>query len=315
MDSNNLNYTQLKRRFQEISEQLTAIEPDNPLMNHINKYPLPSQEEIIAILEDILDVIFPGYYTNKEINEFNIKSFVDMRLNRIYEKLSIEIKKTLLLEHYSQKLCDFCSSCEDEAQTITLKLLEQLDNVRQLVAKDVKAAFDGDPAAKNYSEVILSYPSIFAVTIHRIANVLYKLGVSYIPRIMSEYSHRQTGIDIHPGATIGEYFFIDHGTGVVIGETCEIGNNVKLYQGVTLGALSFPRDEDGNIIKGKKRHPKIEDNVTIYAGATILGGDTVIGECSVVGGNTWIVSSLPRCSRVSVDFSQLNSVSKKGSCC
>lgn len=305
------DYNEIKRRFQKISDQLTTIDPDNPLTDHINKYPLPSKKIIISILSDILDIIFPGYYTNKEINDLNIKNFIENKIDAIYEKLSAQIKKTFMLEQFNTDFCEICSSSEDKSVEITLNLMEQLGDIQRLVAKDVKAAFDGDPAAKNYSEVILSYPSVFAITVHRIAHILYQAGVSYIPRIMSEYSHQKTGIDIHPGATIGEYFFIDHGTGVVIGETCEIGDNVKLYQGVTLGALSFPKDDKGSIIKGKKRHPKIEDNVTIYAGATILGGNTVIGSNSVIGGNTWIVSSLPPNSRVSVDFSQWNSVSSK----
>jgi len=158
---------------------------------------------------------------------------------------------------------------------------------------DAEAAYKGDPAARNIDEVILAYPGFYAIFVHRVAHEFRKLGLDLMARIMSEYAHSKTGIDIHPGATIGESFFIDHGTGVVIGETTEIGKNAKIYQGVTLGALSFPKDHDGNIIKGQKRHPTIEDNVTIYAGATILGGNTVIGEGAVIGGNVWITESVP----------------------
>lgn len=176
---------------------------------------------------------------------------------------------------------------------------------------DVKSAYDGDPAAKSFNEIVFSYPGIFAITVHRIAHLLYEKNVPLIPRMMSEYSHSLTGIDIHPGAKIGDNFFIDHGTGVVIGETCIIGNNVKIYQGVTLGALSFPKDEKGKLLKGLQRHPKIEDNVTIYSGATILGGKTVIGKNSIIGGNVWIVSSIPRNSKVTLSDAENKIVIKE----
>lgn len=312
-----MDYKSIRKEMDIVLERLVDTKPGNPLTDHINKYPLPSSEMIISILWDILDIIFPGYYTTKEINDLNLKNFINSKINSIYEKLTVEIRKTIILgQQFENKCCEQCSDLcmnknEDKAVQLTMMLINKLENIREMVAKDVLAAFAGDPAAGDYSEVILSYPSIFAVTVHRVAHILYQAGVRYIPRMMSEYSHMRTGIDIHPGATIGENFFIDHGTGVVIGETCEIGNNVKLYQGVTLGALSFPRDNQGAIIKGKKRHPKIEDNVTIYAGATILGGDTVIGAGSTIGGNCWIISSLPPNSRVSVDFSQWNSVSSR----
>ena len=189
--------------------------------------------------------------------------------------------------------------CPDrDAKEIVDEFLAALPEVRRLVDTDVQAAYDGDPAATSRMEVVMAYPGLYAVTIHRLAHVLYKLKVPIIPRVMSELAHSKTGIDIHPGATIGERFFIDHGTGVVIGETTIIGRNVRLYQGVTLGGLSFDKDANGALVKGLKRHPNIEDNVVIYANATILGGDTTIGHDSEIGGNVWIKESVPPYSRV-----------------
>ena len=174
-----------------------------------------------------------------------------------------------------------------------MRLLERLPAMRELLAGDVRAHYDGDPAARSFDEVVFCYPGLYAITVYRAAHELWQMDIPLLPRIMTEHAHGRTGIDIHPGAQIGKNFFIDHGTGVVIGETTEIGNNVRIYQGVTLGALSFPTDEHGNIMRGHKRHPTIEDNVTIYSGATILGGETTIGENSVIGGNVWITSSVP----------------------
>ena len=185
-----------------------------------------------------------------------------------------------------------------DAKEIVDEFVAALPDVRRLVDTDVQAAYDGDPAATSRMEVVMAYPGLYAVTIHRLAHVLYKLKVPIIPRVMSELAHSKTGIDIHPGATIGERFFIDHGTGVVIGETTIIGRNVRLYQGVTLGGLSFDKDANGALVKGLKRHPNIEDNVVIYANATILGGDTTIGHDSEIGGNVWIKESVPPYSRV-----------------
>ncbi|MBR0197504.1 MAG: serine acetyltransferase [Kiritimatiellae bacterium] len=187
---------------------------------------------------------------------------------------------------------------DEDPKAIVAKFIARLGEVRRLVETDVSAAYDGDPAATSRMEIVMAYPGVYAVTIHRLAHELYKLGVPVIPRVMSELAHSKTGIDIHPGATIGERFFIDHGTGVVIGETTIIGNNVRLYQGVTLGGLSFTKDSSGALVKGLKRHPNIEDNVVIYANATILGGETTIGHDSEIGGNVWIKDSVPPCSRV-----------------
>ena len=188
---------------------------------------------------------------------------------------------------------------EDETDAIILRFLEQIPEIKACLETDIQAAYDGDPAAMSCDEIMLAYPAFEAISIYRMAHRLYKMGIPMLPRMMTEYAHQLTGIDIHPGATIGNYFFIDHGTGVVIGETTVIGRNVKLYQGVTLGALSFPKDEStGMLMKGHKRHPNVEDNVVIYAGATILGGDTTIGHDSEIGGNVWLMDSIPPFSRV-----------------
>ncbi|MBE6382468.1 MAG: serine acetyltransferase [Lentisphaerae bacterium] len=203
------------------------------------------------------------------------------------EDISVDLKREISL------LCP-----DRDADTIVEAFRERLPEVRRLVETDITAAYEGDPAASSRLEVVMAYPGLYAVTIHRIAHELYLLKVPIIPRIMSEFAHSKTGIDIHPGATIGERFFIDHGTGVVIGETCVIGRNVRLYQGVTLGGLSFDKDASGVLVKGLKRHPNIEDNVVIYANATILGGDTTIGHDSEIGGNVWIKDSVPPFSRV-----------------
>ncbi len=268
-------------------------------VNHINKYPIPSKDTVVKILHELFDIIYPGYFSEREITNANIKHYYGNRISVVFEKLALEIAKSIRHDHnLRENRCDICDECLTNGVEGALSLIEKLPDIRLMLMKDVSSAFDGDPAAKSFHEIIFSYPGLFSITIHRIAHELYKSDIPLIPRIMSEYSHSKTGIDIHPGATIDENFFIDHGTGVVIGETCKIGKNVKLYQGVTLGALSFPKDDRGKLIKGLQRHPIIEDNVTIYANATILGGETVIGSGSVIGGNVWVVESVPPNSRV-----------------
>jgi serine O-acetyltransferase len=254
-----------------------------PKLEHLAPTPLPDKSSVIQILNDLLEVIYPGYYGPK----FDIDALMDS----IYLRLTEEI-------HHSEHSQD---AAEDQA----LRLLQKLPDLRKRLSHDVQAAHDGDPAAKSIDEVIFSYPAIFAITIFRIAHELNLQGVPLLPRIMTEHAHSVTGIDIHPGATIGSGFFIDHGTGVVIGETTTIGNNVKLYQGVTLGALSFAMDEEGRMVRGKKRHPTIEDDVVIYAGATILGGNTTIGQGSVIGGNVWLTRSVPPHTRVMISEPEL----------
>jgi serine O-acetyltransferase len=253
---------------------------------------LPSKDVVLEVLKDLLIAIFPGYSGNLEIDKYNIKYSLGNLLISIYSRLVNEADKSLKYVCRKIKKCPE-DVCLRRAQIVVKELLENIPKIRSLLKGDIEAAFYGDPAAKSTNEVILSYPCVFAIATYRIAHELYVKGVPMVPRIMSEYAHSKTGIDIHPGAKIGFNFFIDHGTGVVIGETTEIGNNVKIYQGVTLGALSFPKNVKGKIIRGKKRHPSVGNNVIIYSGATILGGKTVIGDNSIIGGNAWITASIP----------------------
>ena len=248
------------------------------------------------LLNDLLALVFPGYFSRGPVYRSSVSFFVNSAVNSIYVRLMEEIEKALNYE------CDIrgCEVCRELSDQVGLQLLEKIPEIRRLLRMDVQAAYDGDPAAKSNDEIMLSYPCIGAIATYRIAHELYEMKIPLIPRMMTEWAHSRTGIDIHPGAKIGERFFIDHGTGVVIGETTEIGNDVKIYQGVTLGALSFPKGPDGKVVKGGKRHPTIEDNVTIYAEATILGGQTVVGRGSVIGGNVWLTHSVPAGTRVNV---------------
>ena len=251
------------------------------------------QETIYKILLNFRSALFPCLCDKitKDETRLNITIGNNLRVSALNLKDLIE--KVLINDSNLPE-----EEITSRAEEIVMNLINKFPDLRKILQTDIQAAYNGDPATTSTEEILLSYPSIQTITIHRIAHELYKEGVPIIPRIMSEYAHQLTGIDIHPGASIGEYFFIDHGTGVVIGETCTIGKNVKIYQGVTLGAKSFPLDEHGNPIKGIKRHPNIEDNVVIYAGATILGGDTTIGRNSVIGGNIWLTQSVPENSRV-----------------
>jgi serine O-acetyltransferase len=262
---------------------------------------------MVQIIEILQEVIFPGYFGKKGLDSHSIKYHVGDSLETAYELLVVEIYRGIRHScQLSQSVCEsVCLHCEEIAEAQTIQFLEKIPDLRHALATDVRAAFEGDPASRGYDEVIFSYPCVFAIMVFRLAHELHLQGVPLLPRMMTEFAHSKTGIDIHPGATIGKYFFIDHGTGVVIGETTEIGENVKLYQGVTLGALSFPRDETGRVIRGKKRHPTIEDEVVIYAGATVLGGNTVIGKGSVVGGNVWLTHSVPPRSKVLISDPQL----------
>lgn len=254
------------------------------------------KERVYKIIETLKTALFPGVYDFHPIDQYRINILIGNCLREVAIDLSFLIEKVMEYQCHNRE----CKDCnfKELANTITIELLDNLPEIRKLLQTDIEAAYTGDPAAKFNEEIILSYPSIEALSVYRVAHFLYMKGVPVIPRIMTEYTHQRTGIDIHPGAKIGKYFFIDHGTGVVIGETVTIGDNVKLYQGVTLGAKSFPLDEHGHPIKDLKRHPDIEDNVVIYAGATILGGKTRIGHDSVIGGNVWLTTSVPPYSTV-----------------
>ncbi len=265
--------------------------------------PVPSRRRVIEALHCFMDVLFPGRMATELESGTSIEGFVQERLARGYRLLRLELARALPFRWRgayarSKGETDEDHSVEETAALLINRFISAIPEIRELLVQDVKAAYYGDPAAHTYAEIMLSYPGLQAITVHRIAHVLYDLDVPLIPRMMSEWAHSETGIDIHPGARIGHSFFIDHGTGVVIGETCEIGDNVKLYQGVTLGAKSFPLDEHGNPIKDIKRHPTLEDDVIVYAGATILGGDTVIGRGSVIGSNVWLIESVPPGSQV-----------------
>jgi serine O-acetyltransferase len=267
-----------------------------PKLQHLEVTPLPDKTSVILIVDDILEVLYPGYFGAKGLEPSNIDSHIEELLDSIFERLTEEIYRGIRPDCGTP--AEPCPHCRDLAEDHSLALLHRIPNVRRRLAADVQAGYDGDPAAKGTDEVIFAYPAIFAISVFRIAHEMTLIGVPLLPRIMTEYAHSRTGIDIHPGAQVGNGFFIDHGTGVVIGETTNIGDNVKLYQGVTIGALSFAKDNEGNMVRGKKRHPTIENDVVIYAGATILGGDTVIGEGSVIGGNVWLTHSVPPHTRV-----------------
>jgi serine O-acetyltransferase len=256
---------------------------------------LPSREAVIQVVEDLRAVLFPGYFGTSDLHDESLHYFVGATLARALRALEEQVCRGLAFTDRHEVAT--CPHCRRSAQAITEAFLAQLPEIRRLVASDVEAAYEGDPALKTRDEAIFAYPGTLAVTNQRIAHALHLLGVPLIPRIITEHAHTFTGIDIHPGARIGERFFIDHGTGVVIGETAVIGANVRLYQGVTLGAKSFPLDAQGNPIKGVDRHPIVEDDVVIYAGATILGRIT-IGRGSSIGGNVWVTTSVPPGSRV-----------------
>jgi len=268
-------------------------------MDHLEGRDLPSKKVVIEVLEDLFSVLFPGYLGKEEITKANVKYHLGETLTSVYSRLTEEVEKSLKYICRKIRQCPQ-DICQKRASIVVKELLESLPEIRSKLSGDIQAAYGGDPAAISTEEVILSYPCVVAITTYRIAHELYLRGIPLIPRIMSEHLHSLTGIDIHPGAKIGKNFFIDHGTGVVIGETTEIGDNVKLYQGVTLGALSFPKDEKGNIIKGRKRHPTVGNNVVIYSGATILGPDAVIGDNVVIGGNVWVTSAVSSGTRVTI---------------
>ena len=260
----------------------------------------PKKDTIVKIIVQLRNIIFPEYFKNSNYRVYTIRNNLAMQLEDVMYNLSKQISIVLkyLPEHEDKSDDELLT----EAEQLTLKFLDRLTEIRRLINTDLEAAYDGDPAAFNKPEIVFSYPGLFAILVSRIAHELYLLNVPLIPRIMTEYAHTQTGIDIHPGATIGEYFFIDHGTGIVVGETSVIGDNVKIYQGVTIGALST---REGQKLHGTRRHPTIEDNVTIYAGASILGGNTVIGRNSVIGSNVFITTSIPPDTRVSIKTQEL----------
>lgn len=282
----------LKDQLPDITERIVATYDRAGKMNHLDHCPLPRYDEIVAAINELNEIMFPGYRRREGLHHGNIGYYVGDLVDRLHDRLTTQIGRALRHEAGATSICDGLEDYEALGQAKTIQFLDQLPELREILATDVQAAYDGDPACKTPAEVIFCYPGLEAITVYRLAHLLYELSIPFIPRMMSEWAHSRTGIDIHPGATIGRYFFIDHGTGVVVGETSHIGDHVKLYQGVTLGALSFPTDEDGQLVRGQKRHPTLEDGVVVYANATILGGRTVVGNHSVIGSSVWLTRSV-----------------------
>jgi len=295
-------YASAKAKLPNIAEKIISHASKKKCFTHVDFEPIPFEGYVVDIIDKFLQLLFPGYFTKEKLDPVNLKYNMGQMVSVLFDQLSEQIAHNYRHDCFRYDLP--CSECEIRGQEIALSVLESIPEIREILASDVRAAYDGDPAAKSYDEIIFSYPGLYANSVFRVAHKLYELGVPLLPRIMTEHAHSTTGIDIHPGATIGDRFVIDHGTGVVIGETTQIGNNVRIYQGVTLGALSLPKNA-GESLRGKKRHPTIEDDVIIYAGATILGGDTVIGKRSVIGGNVWLTESVPSDTKVIVEAPRL----------
>ncbi len=272
-------------------------------LNHGEGANLPSKPAIGTICQDLLQILFPGFHDDTAVSENELRDLTRARVASLADRLETEICKSL---RTSSPDCP-----KAKAASILSRFFNALPALRKTLQSDIEAAYEGDPAATNFEEIILAYPSIETVAIQRMAHLLYRESVPLLPRIMTEWAHSRTGIDIHPGASIGSHFFIDHGTGVVIGETCVIGDWVKLYHGVTLGARSFPKDDSGRIIKGGKRHPNVESHVTVHPNSTILGGETVIGTHTTVGANVFLMQSVPPRSLVFIEERQVQILPKK----
>jgi serine O-acetyltransferase len=292
----------LKDELRDITDALVDTYESCGRTHHLGHSPLPNRDAVLDILADLTDVMFPGFARRQNLHLGNVAYYAGSLVDGLHDKLTQQVARAL--RHESGEESPF-TDFEALAQQKTVAFLKKLPALRGVLEEDVRAAFEGDPAARDHIEVVFCYPGVEAVSTYRLAHELLGLGVPLIPRMMTEAAHAKTGIDIHPGALIGPGFFIDHGTGVVIGETCVIGRNVKLYQGVTLGALSFPRDAAGNIIRGMKRHPTLEDDVVVYANATILGGDTVIGHHAVIGSSVWLTHSVDPYAVVTLEKPQL----------
>ena len=278
-----------------IVEKLVDSCSNGASFDHVGPEPIPSREAVVDIVDRVRRLLYPGYFVRGRLEKFNLAYYFGQEATALFELMSEQT--ALALRHDCIRHDLPCVACEELGQAATINFMQHLPSLRLQLARDVRAAYQGDPAARSFDEIIFCYPGLFAVSVYRMAHHLWEQQIPFIPRIITEYAHSVTGIDIHPGAHIGESFFIDHGTGVVVGETTEIGDRVRLYQGVTLGALSLPRDA-GEQLRNKKRHPTIQDDVIIYSGATILGGNTVIGARSVIGGNVWLTESVPPDTRI-----------------
>ena len=291
-------------------KKLLALRKKLDAFEHVSQVTIPSFTAAKDILKLVHLLLFPGFFSPRPVTELNISHHTGQILYVFYEQLRREI--TTAIRHDCRRYERPCTDCQNRAQNIALEVVERMPTLRELLATDVEAAKAGDPAAGDHlDQIIICYPGLFAIMVQRLAHELYRLDVPFLPRILTEYAHGKTGIDIHPGAEIGPSFFIDHGTGVVIGETTVIGSGVRLYQGVTLGALSLPKDA-GVRLQGQKRHPTLHDDVIVYAGATILGGDTVIGAGSVIGGNVWLTESVPAGVKVLLKTPELVVINNRG---
>ena len=298
-----------KELLPDLTEQIVDTYTEVGTINHLGHLPLPRYEAVVSALDDLKEILYPGYRRREGLHIGNVTYHVGDLIDGLHDKLTTQIARALRHEDLVAKSTGDTEENQEDyearGQELAIQFLQRIPQLRHVLATDVQAAFDGDPACKSRDEVIFCYPGLDAVTVYRLAHELYNMQVPFIPRMLAEWAHKETGIDIHPGATIGNHFFIDHGTGVVIGETCHIGNHVKIYQGVTLGALSFPTDADGNLIRNMKRHPTIEDHVVIYASATILGGKTVIGHDSVIGSSVWLTRSVEPHTTVTLESPKL----------
>ena len=284
------NTRKFRKEIPDVVDQLVLSCDRDDCFDHVSPEPIPSKDAIIEIIERARRILYPGYFMRMRLDEVNLAYYFGQEVTGFFEVLSEQI--TLSIRHECLRYNQPCTQCEERGQEAAILFIREMPRLRAMLAEDVRAAYEGDPAAESFDEIIFSYPGLFAITVYRIAHQLYEQGISLIPRIMTEYAHNLTGVDIHPGAHIGQSFFIDHGTGVVVGATSEIGDRVRIYQGVTLGALSLLR-ESTETLRKQKRHPTVEDDVIIYANATILGGDTVVGTRAVIGGNVWITHSVP----------------------
>lgn len=284
----------------EVVSELLSDYENKRAIDNLDLFNLPNKEQIVALTEKLMRLIFPGYYWDKYLKFYNIENNLTSLMEDVIYRLNRQI--AVVLQNNSEHEFETDEQLEEASKSIVFKFMRSIPSIRECLDTDLEAAYEGDPAAYSKHEIVFSYPGLYAIAIYRLAHELCKLGVPMIPRIMTEHAHSKTGIDIHPGATIGKYFFIDHGTGIVIGETTIIGDHVKIYQGVTLGGLST---KGGQLLKNVKRHPTIKDNVTIYSGASILGGETVIGENVVIGGNAFITKSVKDNMRVSVKNQEL----------
>jgi serine O-acetyltransferase len=285
----------LQRDLPNIVRELVATSLSDGAFAHVNPAPLPSRQAAIKIIDLLRRIIFPGYFEQAPLEPLNLEYRLGQDVTALFQMVADQV--SMATRHDCMRYQRSCINCDEKGAFAALEVVRRLPMLRQRLAGDVRAAYDGDPASGSYDEIIFCYPGLYAVMVYRVAHILYHLDVPLLPRIMTEHAHSRTGIDIHPGAHIGGSFFIDHGTGVVIGQTTKIGDRVRIYQGVTLGALSLPQGAVAHL-RASKRHPTIEDDVVIYSGATILGGDTVVGARSIIGGNTWITESVPPDTRV-----------------